>query len=125
MKKLPWKIAEPPVFKLVPEKPGIYIISTRQEVDHAYEVKYIGHADNLHERALLHWSKKEKNKELKEHIAEDYVMKFNYSEVESKADREGMLIYLHELFSPPFNTEPLPNQETVKCTIPGVRKYLA
>ena len=123
MKVLKWKIAEPPNFTSVPEKAGIYIISTKQVVDKAYEVKYVGQADNLRLRANDHWSKKETNEKLKEHIAEKYVMKFNYSEVDSKSDRIGMVLYMHEIYSPPFN-KPLLGEGVIKCTLPGVRKSL-
>ena len=122
MKRLKWKKAEPPDFKSVPEKPGIYIISTRQEVDHKYEVKYVGQGDNLRTCANHHWSKKEKNKDLREHIAEKYVMKFNYAEVPSKSERAGMTLYIRILFSPPYNSPVPPKVKGVECTIPAVRK---
>ena len=125
MNRLEWKMVEPPNFKVVPEKAGIYIISTKQETDKAFEVKYVGHADNLRVRASEHWSKKEKNEELKAHIAEDYIMKFNYSEIESRADREGMELYLYDMFEPPLNPGPPRGSTIVKCTIPAVRKYIS
>ena len=123
MKVLKWKFAEPPNFKSVPEKAGIYIISTRQEVDKAYEVKYVGQAENLRTRANDHWSKKEPNQELREHIAEDYIMKFNYSEIDSKSDRDGMELYMHQIYDPPYNRKTPPGETVVKCTLPGVRKF--
>ena len=125
MKRLKWKKAEPPDFKSVPGSPVIYIISTRQEVDHKYEVKYVGLGDNLHTCANHHWSKKEKNKGLKDHIAENYVMKFNYAEVATKPEREGMVLYIRRLFSPPFNNPVPPKAKVVECTIPAVRKPFA
>jgi len=123
MKILKWKIAEPPNFRIVPEKAGVYIISTMQEDDHQFEVKYIGQADNLHGRAAEHWSKHEKNDKLKAHIAEKYIMKFNYAEVESRSDRDGMVLYMSKIFDPPLNLNAPPDTDLVKCTVPGVRKY--
>ena len=125
MKRLKWKKAEPPDFKSVPARPGIYIISTRQEVDHKYEVKYVGQGDNLRSCADHHWSKKEKNKALKDHIAEKYVMKFNYAEVPSKSEQAGMALYIRGLFKPPFNTPVPPKVKGMECTIPDVRKPFA
>ena len=124
MKSLIWKMTDPPNFKNVPEKAGVYIISTRQEVDHAYEVKYVGQAENLRARAMVHWSKNELNKALKDHIAEDYVMKFNYSEVESADLRDGIELYMYNYYKPPFNQNPPRGEDIVKCKLPGVRKSL-
>ena len=123
MKRLTWGKTEPPEFSHVPEKPGIYIISTRQEADHEFEAKYVGQADNLHVRAKEHWSKKEKNKELKDHIAEKYVMKFNYSIVDSKAERDGMESYLCRILDPSFNHNSAPGKEEIICSLPAVRKH--
>ena len=124
MKKLIWKIAIPPKFEKVPERAGIYIISTNQKEDMEYEVKFVGQAENLRVRVNEHWSKNEKNEELKAHIAEKYMMKFNYSEVDSRTDRDGMVLYLHKLYDPPFNTGNLPEADIIKCTVPAVRKHL-
>ena len=128
MKYLKWKIAVPPKFNKIPDKPGIYILSTIQEVDQKYEVKYVGHADNLRVQAEEHWSKTESNKKLKDHIAEKYMMKLNYSLIESKEDREGMVLYLLKFFTPPFNVDfdkdAPTDKPVVKCTVPAVRKYL-
>ena len=125
MKILKWKKTEPPKFENVPEKAGIYIISTRQEADHQYEVKYIGQTDNLRTRADEHWSKNEKNAELKAHLAEKYVMKLNYAEVASKQDRQGMLLYMHQVYDPPFNPKAPPGDNVIQCTLPeSVRKHI-
>ena len=124
MKSLKWMMTEPPNFRNVPEKPGVYIISTRQQVDHAYEVKYVGQADNLRARANEHWSKKELNKDLREHIAQDYAMKFNYSEVSDPEHRDGIELYMYNYYKPPFNTKPPPGETVVKCLLPGVRRSM-
>ena len=123
MIRLKWNKTEPPNFLNVPERPGIYIISTRQETDHEYEVKYVGQADNLLARVKEHWSKKEKNPGLKSHIAEKYIMKFNFSIVNSKPEREGMELYLYEIFKPPFNKKPSSAKTAINCTLPDVRKF--
>ena len=122
MKYLTWRIAVPPKFDKIPEKPGIYIISTQQEIDHEYEIKYVGQSENLLRCVNQHWSREEKNKELRDHIAENYVMKLNYALVDSISDREGMLLYLYNYFNPPFNHGSPPDNEIVKCTVPAVRK---
>ena len=122
MIRLVWKKTDPPFFDTVPEKAGVYIISTRQETDHEYEVKYVGHADNLRTRVKEHWSKKEKNIELKTHIAQNYVMKFNYAEVASKSDREGIAQYMYEIFRPPFNRISPQGKTPIHCSLPAVRK---
>ena len=124
VQSLLWRIAKPPKFNKVPEKPGIYIISTQQEIDHEYEVKYVGHAENLRKRALEHWSKNESNIRLKDHIAEEYIMKLNYSEVEDLEDREGMVLYIYNYYNPPLNIEAPPERPIVRCMMPAVRKYL-
>ena len=121
-KMLKWQKTEPPNFINVPERPGVYIISTRQETDHEYEVKFVGQANNLRTRINGHWSRQEKNPKLKAHIAEKYIMKLNYAIVESQEDRDGMELYMYELFKPPFNLNAPPGKTAVSCTIPAVRK---
>jgi excinuclease UvrABC nuclease subunit len=122
MKVLKWKMAMAPNFSAVPEKAGIYIISTIQEENNAYKAKYVGEAENLQAQVKLHFSKAEKNKELKAHIDEKYMMKFSYSEIECKIEREGMVAYLHQTFNPPFNRPPQ-DKGVIVCTVPGVRKH--
>ncbi|MCL2069861.1 MAG: hypothetical protein FWH19_02605 [Treponema sp.] len=108
----------------MPDKPGVYIISTRQELDHEYEAKFIGQAANLRARAEEHWSRKEQNKELKEHISKHYLMKFNYAVVETPAERNGMVSYMLDVFQPQYNAGSFrPDVVIVKCTVPSVRKY--
>jgi excinuclease UvrABC nuclease subunit len=122
MKVISWKYAVPPNFVAVPEKPGIYILSTNQAQDQSYVVTFVGETENLRAQAMEHFSKSEKNKELKAHIAEKYIMKLNYSEVASKSDREGMVAYLYQTFNPPFN-HPLPDKGVIVCTVPPVKKH--
>ena len=122
MKRLIWKKTDPPNFENVPEKAGIYIISTRQEADHAFEVKYVDQANNLRTRIKEHWSKKEKNLKLKAHISEGYIMKLNYSEVNSQADRDGMVTYMQQIFEPPFNSGSPQGNIVINCSLPEVRK---
>ena len=124
MKVLKWKKTDVPNFDNVPVKPGIYIISTAQEDNNEYVVKYVGQADDLRSRVQEHFSKFEQNAELRAHIEEKYIMKFNYSEVEEKEDRDGMVLYLRSIFNPPYNSGPLPDITPLKCTVPGVRKRL-
>ena len=123
MKVLKWKKTAPPNFDLVPEKAGIYIISTIQEDDREYEVKYVGQADNLHARIKEHFSKNEQNKELKAHIDEKYIMKVNYSEVDSQLDREGMELYMYNIYDPPLNHNSPRGHTEISCTLPAVRKH--
>ena len=50
--KLYWKKCDPKTdFETVLGKAGVYIISTLQKSDDKYEVKYVGQASNLKERA--------------------------------------------------------------------------
>ena len=122
LKRLDWKKTDPPHFDRVPERAGIYIISTVQDADNEYEVKYVGQANNLREHAKEHFSKKEQNKELKEHIDQKYMMKFNYSEVDSQSDRDGMELYMYELYAPPFNHNTPPGETVISCTVPAAVK---
>ena len=124
MKRLVWKKTDPPDFKNIPEKAGVYIISTRQGTDHAYEVKYVGQTDKLRTRITEHWSKKEKNKELKAHIAENFIMKLNYALVDSKSEREGMMLYMCQIFDPPYNEKYSSSRPVVECSLPEVRKHI-
>ena len=123
MKVLKWKKTDVPNFDNVPVKPGIYIISTAQEEDNEYVVKYVGQADDLRSRVKEHFSKFEQNAELKAHIEQKYIMKFNYSEVDSQFDREGMELYMYNTYDPPFNHNPPPGKVVVQCTLPGVKKH--
>ena len=122
MKVFNWKKTVPPNFKSVPEKGGVYVISTRQ-ADHEYEAKYVGQTNNLRARAEEHWSKKEKNTKLREHIAEKYIMKFNYAEVEAGPERDGIELYLFNTFEPPFNQNTPAGKAPLSCTVPDIRKY--
>ena len=120
---LDWYKVEPPDFDKIVQKPGIYIISTKQEATHTFEVKYVGQTTNLNASIKEHWSKKEKNKDLRTHIAEKYAMKINYAIVESPSDREGMELYLYDLFDPPFRFSRPSEKKAISCTVPAVRKH--
>lgn len=120
-KFLNWYKSEPPDFKNVPEKPGIYLISTMQ-TDNEFEVKYVGQADNLRARVTGHWHKNEKNKELRQHIAEKYIMKVNYTLIDSKSDRDGMELYLYNLYKPQYNKNRPLGKTAISCTIPVLKK---
>ena len=122
MKVLKWKKTAPPNFDRIPEKAGIYILSTSQKENYEYEVKYVGQASDLKARINEHFSRNEKNKELKAHIDEQYIMKVNYSEVDSQSDREGMELYMYNLYEPPYNHKVPPGQVVVKCTLPAALK---
>ena len=121
-KLINWFKADAPEFDKVPKKAGIYIISTKQS-NHEYEVKYVGQAANLQDRVTEHWSKKEKNKELKQHIAEKFLMKFNYALLDSQAERDGMELYLYNLYQPQFNKERPSGKTAISCTVPAVKKH--
>ena len=122
MKVLKWKKTVPPNFISIPEKGGVYIISTMQ-ADHEYEAKYVGQTNNLRARAEEHWSKKEKNAKLREHIAEKYLMKFNYSEIDAGPQRDGVELYLFKILEPPFNQKAPAGKDPLSCTVPDIRKY--
>ena len=121
-KLINWFKADAPEFDKVPKKPGIYIISTRQS-NHEYEVKYVGQAASLYDRVNEHWSKKEKNKELKQHIAEKFLMKFNYALIESQAERDGMELYLYNYYQPQLNKDKPSGKTVISCTVPSVSKH--
>ena len=123
MKPLKWKFAKPPKFEVIPKVPGVYTISTQQS-DSEYEVKYVGQADNLYERAKDHWSKNEKNELLKKHIAEKYAMKFSFSVVSQKGDRDGLELFLYNTYDPPFNRNIPPGETVIRSTtLPEVRRH--
>ena len=121
--ELEWKSVIPPDFEGIPDKAGIYIISTLQKTDDKYEVKYVGQTDNLYVRAKEHWSRHEKNERLKKHISEKFVMKLCFSPVESRKDREGLVLYLYHLFDPFFNNTSPPGETAIKCCLPMVRRH--
>ena len=123
--ELEWRsVTAPPDFEGVPERAGIYVISTLQKTDNSYEVKYVGQADNLYARAKEHWSKNEKNERLRKHIAEKYLMKFCFAQVSSQTDRDGLELYLYNLFDPLFNHDSPPAETVIKCHhLPMVRKH--
>ena len=54
MRNLNWNKATPPNFNSVPEDAGIYVISTLQDIDNMYEVKYVGQTNNLQTSAKKH-----------------------------------------------------------------------
>lgn len=110
-------------FKNVSEKAGVYIISTKQEVDGQYEVKYVGQASNLKERAQQHWSKNEQNIELKNHIAKGYAMKFSYAELPFQSERDGVELFLFKHFDPVYNKCTPSAKTSLSCDLPEVRKH--
>lgn len=121
--KLYWKKCDPNAdFEPVPEKAGVYIISTKQQVDNKYEVKYVGQASNLKERAQQHWSKNEQNTELKKHIANGYAMQFSYAELPSQYERDGVELFLFKHFEPKYNKCTPPAKTSLTCNLPEVRK---
>ena len=123
MTKLEWKKVNTSEFDRIPAAAGIYLISTLQD-DDQYEVKYVGQASDLRNRAKEHFSKEEKNKELKDHIAKKYVMKFTFSEVSSQLERDGMELYLYQYFNPPYNEKAPPGKTVIKCSsLPRIKKY--
>ena len=122
--KLAWKKCDPNTdFEAVPEKAGVYIISTLQKSDDKYEVKYVGQASNLKERAQQHWSKNEQNVELKNHIANGYAMKFSYAELSSQSDRDGVELFLFKHFDPIYNKCTPSAKTPMACNLPEVRKH--
>lgn len=122
--KLEWKKCDPETeFKNVSEKAGVYIISTKQKIDGEYEVKYVGQASNLKERAQQHWSRNEQNTELKNHIANRYAMKFSYAELPSQSDRDGVELFLFKHFDPMYNKCTPSAKTSITCNLPGVRKH--
>jgi len=116
-----WYKAVPPNFDSVPEKPGVYVISTLQKEDDKYEVKYVGKAANLHERANQHWSDSEENESLKKHIQKGYSMKFSFAEVSAEKDRDGIESFLYSTYLPIFNDQE-PQSSPIVINLPDVRK---
>ena len=123
MRNIKWSKATPPDFDNVPEMAGIYVISTLQNTDNEYEAKYIGQTNNLQTRAKKHWSTSEENKDLKDHIAKGYIMKFSYSKVSLSQDRDGMELYLYNTYDPPYNFNSPPGETTIQCNLPAVRRH--
>lgn len=122
--ELNWKKCNPTDgFDNVSEKAGVYMISTKQQVDGAYEVKYVGQASNIKKRAKGHWSDNEQNRELKKHIARGYTMKFNYAEVSAQTDRDRIELFLFRYFDPIYNECTPPSKIAVACNLPDVRKH--
>lgn len=122
--KLAWKKCDPKTeFEYVPEKAGVYIISTLQESDGKYEVKYVGQASNLKNRAKCHWSSNEQNTKLKKHIEAGYVMKFSYAELSSQSDRNKVELFLFKYFDPRYNECTPPADSCLACNLPDVRKH--
>lgn len=126
MKNLEWKkkenLAKHFDFNGVSEKAGVYIISTKQKSDNKYEVKYIGQAQNLKSRGTYHFSDNETNKQLKQHIANNYYMKFSYAEVSVQQDRDGIELFLFNKFEPIYNNNTPPASIESPCSLPDVRK---
>ena len=119
---LSWFKEENKVFDNVPEEEGIYIISTMQSSDDKYEVKYLGQASDLKNRAKEHWSNNEQNEKLKKHIEKNYAMKFSYAIVKAQKDRDSYEKFLYFEFDPIFNLIEPPGDEAKECNTPEVRK---
>jgi excinuclease UvrABC nuclease subunit len=116
-----WRKAMPPNFDSVPDKAGVYVISTLQKEDDEYEVKYVGKATNLRERAGQHWSDSEGNENLRKHIKQGFPMKFSYAEVSREQDRDGIEAYLYSAYSPILNDQ-TPQSKPIVADLPNVRK---
>lgn len=119
--KLEWKFAKGNSFENVPNKAGVYIISTKQ-TDDTFIVKYVGKASDLKSRADQHWSENEENKELKHHIAQGYYTKFSYAQVGVEEDRSGIELYLYNLYNPKYNKNSPSAKKEIEVNTPIVRK---
>jgi|GEM_PF-2016148 hypothetical protein len=119
--KLNWRKCTPPAFDNIPDKAGVYIISTIQKSDNRYEAKFIGKALDLKAAAIKHWSDQEANKGLKTHISKGYHMKLSYAEVEKASDREGIEYFLVNTLKPAFNDKKMPAKAPVVVNLPNVR----
>jgi hypothetical protein len=119
--KLNWRKCAPPAFDNIPDKPGVYIISTIQKSDDRYEAKFIGKALDLKTAAVQHWSETEANKGLKTHISKGYRMKLSYAEVEKAPDREGVESFLINTLKPVFNGKKMPVKAPIAVNLPNVR----
>lgn len=122
--QLNWFCAKGGKFNNVTEKAGVYIISTLQDSDNKYEVKYVGRTKNLKHRANEHWSDSQSNEKLKKHIDKGYTMKFNYAKVDRQSDREGIELYLYKLYKPIFNQDTPDATKEIRVNTPNVRKAL-
>lgn len=87
--------------KNAPDKDGVYALCTLQK-DNTYRVRYVGQG-NIRERLLYHLSEQETNLELKQHIAQKYVMKAYYAVVNSQNSRDSIELFLYKHFLPKFN----------------------
>jgi excinuclease UvrABC nuclease subunit len=119
--KLNWRKCAPPAFDNIPEKPGVYILSTIQRSDDRYEAKFVGKAADLKASITQHWSDKEASKALKTHISKGYRMKVSYAEVEKTTDREGIEVFLIKTLKPAFNGKKVPTIAPLTVNLPAVR----
>jgi hypothetical protein len=119
--KLNWRKCTPPAFDNIPDKAGVYIVSTIQKSDNRYEAKFIGKTLNLKTAAIQLWSEAEANKGLKTHISKGYRMKLSYAEVDKAPDREGIESFLINTLKPAFNGKKMPIKTPILVNLPNVR----
>lgn len=109
-------------FSVIPEKSGVYIISTLQKVDNKYAVNYVGQSKNLHERIVKHFSPSEENEQLKKHLAMRYGTKVNWAYVD-ESQLDGVEHFLCRCFKNLFNKNTPPGEKNIECNLPDVRSY--
>ena len=123
LSNLKWYKIEDENFEFVDNKPGVYIISTKQMFENMDAVDYVGQSIKLQDRIVEHFSNSEENIDLRNHIKKGYIINVYFSYIEKKY-LDGVELYLYNHFDPPFNKNTPPSDEPVKCPVPiDLRKY--
>ena len=120
--KLAWYKTTINKLSVIPEKPGVYILST-ELTNGEYGVIYVGQSKNLNKRISQHFDESETNLELRKHLKKNYTHKISYAECDNKY-LDPIEKYLIEYFNPIFNLNTGNGDEILKVSLPNVVKYV-
>ncbi len=108
-------LTEDNVRSLAPSRPGVYLLWVKLK-NGKWRCYYVGQAQDLRQRLLDHLSKTEPNACIRNHI-ENHISGFEFAEVSTQADRDGVEKYLYDHFSPECNEQD-PGGESKTVNLP-------
>lgn len=83
---------------------GVYRLSKKAD-DEKYYVFFVGSAENIKEKLLLHKSDKETNTRLKEYLSREGDFRFRYAVVEDKSIQQAIEKQMYKHYIPEYNPE--------------------
>lgn len=95
-------LSENQVRKYVPRAAGIYLLWVKLTESNKWKCFYVGQASNLEQRLLDHLSESEENECIKTKVSIK-VCGFEYTEVSTQNERDGIEKFLYDKYNPKCN----------------------